>query len=98
MPLGNTIRGFYFKVNYDSITIYMIKSHKRWSPAEDSRLVRQVRAFPQNLNKCFIIVGEELGRSPGAVAARWYTTVSKDPKNAAIALITPVSKSFNRKK
>lgn len=44
-----------------------------------------------------MIVGEELGRSKGAVAARWYTTVSKDPKNAAIALITPVSKSINRK-
>lgn len=75
----------------------MTRTHKKWSPEEDSRLVRQVRAFPQNLNKCFMIVGEELGRSTTAVANRWYGTVSKDPKNAAMALITPVSKSFNRK-
>jgi len=74
-----------------------MSKNKRWSEQEDLRLVRQVRVFPQNLNKCFMIVGEELGRSKSAVAARWYTTVSKNPKYAAIAMITPCSKSFNRK-
>ena len=27
---------------------------RKWTPEEDARLLRQVRAFPQNLHKCFL--------------------------------------------
>lgn len=74
-----------------------MSKNKRWTKEEDTRLLRQVRAFPQNLNKCFIIVGEELGRSTGAVAARWYQYLSKDPKNPIIVTASPFQKMFNRK-
>lgn len=70
---------------------------RRWSPVEDSRLASQVRAFPQNLSKCFLIVAEETGRSPKAVAARWYQKVSKDPNNAAFVTVSANSKAVNRK-
>ena len=55
--------------------------NKRWTRAEDLRLIRQVNAFPQNLHKCFMIVAEELGRTENGVAGRWYNKLSKDPAN-----------------
>mgnify|MGYP005850259757 CR=1 FL=1 len=53
------------------------KSHKKWTEEEELRLIRQVRAFPQNLNKCFLLVSEELERTPAAVSAHWYSVTSK---------------------
>lgn len=70
---------------------------RKWTPVEDSRLASQVRAFPQNLSKCFLVVAEELGRSKCAVASRWYQKVSKDPRNAAFVTVSQHSKSVNRK-
>ena len=55
----------------------MRNQSRRWSQEEDKRLLRQVRAFPQNLNKCFIIVAEETGRTKSAVAGHWYNSLSK---------------------
>jgi len=74
-----------------------MSNNRKWTKDEDTRLLRQVKAFPQNLNQCFIIVGEELGRSKGAVAARWYQHVSRDPMNAAFLSISTKQKMFNRK-
>ena len=70
---------------------------KRWTPEEDRRLLQQIRVFPQNLSKCFIIVGEVVGRSPQACAARWYTKLSKDPANAIFLTISEKHKTLNRK-
>lgn len=53
------------------------KSHKKWTEEEEQRLIRQVRAFPQNLNKCFLLVSEELDRTPTAISAHWYSVTSK---------------------
>lgn len=50
---------------------------RKWTQEEDERLLRQVEAFPQNLSKCFMVVAEEIGRSPQAVSAHWYTSLSK---------------------
>lgn len=50
---------------------------KKWTREEDAMLLRQVRAFPQNLHKCFLIVSEQTGRTDKAVAAHWYQAVSK---------------------
>ncbi len=53
------------------------RTAKKWTEEEEQRLIRQVRAFPQNLNKCFLIVSEEIERSPAAVASHWYSVTSK---------------------
>ena len=52
--------------------------NKKWTEAEESRLREQVRLFPQNLSKCFLIVSEVTGRTQSAVANRWYNKVSKE--------------------
>lgn len=71
--------------------------NKRWTLAEDERLARQVKAFPQNLHKCFLMVAEELGRTESAVAGRWYQHVSKDPANVCFFTASPKHVSKNRK-
>ena len=71
--------------------------NKRWTTAEDERLARQVKAFPQNLHKCFLMVAEELGRTESAVAGRWYQHVSKDPANVCFFTASPKHVSKNRK-
>lgn len=70
---------------------------KRWTPEEDKRLLQQIRVFPNNLQKCFIIVSEVTGRSPGACANRWYTKLSKDPDNAMFLTVSSHHKILNRK-
>lgn len=75
----------------------MANYNKRWTEAEDIRLLRQVKAFPQNLHKCFIIVAEELERTEGAVANHWYSKVSKDPRNTCFFTASPKHISRNRK-
>ena len=69
-------------------------SNKRWTRQEDQRLLRQVRQFPQNLHKCFLIVAEATGRTEGAVANRWYSKLSKDPE--ALCFFTASSKHVSR--
>ncbi len=70
---------------------------KRWTSNEEDRLLRQVRAFPQNLHKCFLIVSEETGRTPGAVANHWYTVTSKKPENMCFFTASAKHISKNRK-
>lgn len=70
---------------------------RRWTEEEDKRLLQQVRVFPQNLSKCFIIVAEVLDRTPTACAARWYTKLSKDPSNAIFLTVSAKHKTLNRK-
>ena len=73
------------------------RTSRRWSQAEDQRLLRQVKTFPQNLHKCFLIVAEEIGRTEGAVANHWYTVVSKKPENMCFFTASPRHVSKNRK-
>lgn len=75
----------------------MAKQLKRWSVEEDKLLIRQVSAFPQNLNKCFIVVSEVTGRSVGAVSNHWYTKVSKDPSILCFFTASEKHISKNRK-
>jgi len=70
---------------------------RRWTSEEDDRLLRQVRAFPQNLHKCFIIVSEEIGRTDKAVAAHWYQHLSKKPDAMCFFTASPRHVSKNRK-
>ena len=74
-----------------------VRHCRKWTRAEDLRLLRQVQAFPQNLSKCFMIVAEELGRTKSGVAGRWYQFVSKDPANTCFFTASPKHVSKNRK-
>lgn len=67
---------------------------KRWSHKEDQRLLRQIKLYPQNLHKCFLVVAEITGRTEGAVANRWYSKLSKDPD--ALCFFTASSKHVSR--
>ena len=71
--------------------------NKRWTKEEDELLLRQVRAFPQNLSKCFLIEGQSTNRSQRAVANHWYTSLSK--RSDVLCFFTASSKhvSKNRK-
>lgn len=71
--------------------------NRRWTRQEEQRLLDQVRVFPQNLHHCFMIVAEEIGRTPLAVANHWYTKVSKDPENMCFFTASPRHVSRNRK-
>lgn len=51
----------------------------RWTEEENKLLCSQVRAFPQNLSRCFIMVAEQTGRSVSAVSQHWYEYLSKMP-------------------
>ena len=70
---------------------------KRWTAEEDKKLLTQVRVFPQNLKKCFMIVSEETGRTVGAVSNHWYTKLSKDPDNLVFFTASAKHVSRNRK-
>ena len=73
------------------------RRNRRWTVQEEERLLEQVRLFPQNLHKCFIIVSEVTGRTPGAVANHWYSKVSKDPDSMCFFTASPRHVSRNRK-
>lgn len=55
----------------------MSRTYRKWTEEEDQLLLRQVRAFPQNLSKCFLMVAQNTDRTPQAVANHWYSIVSK---------------------
>lgn len=75
----------------------MNRTNRKWTEEEDQRLLQQVRTFPQNLSKCFLIVAEVTGRTPGAVANHWYTVVSKKPNSTCFFTASSKHISRNRK-
>lgn len=75
----------------------MDKNRSKWTEEEEKRLLQQVRAFPQNLSKCFIIVSEVIGRSPRAVEQHWYTVLSKRPDVTCFFTASPKHIARNRK-
>jgi len=74
-----------------------MSNQRKWTQAEDTRLLRQVKAFPQNLTRCFLIVAEELDRTPKGVAGHWYQSLSKRPDSIAFLTVSEHNKLFNRK-
>lgn len=62
-----------------SVETVTVRTAKKWTEDEEQRLIRQVRAFPQNLNRCFLIISEEIERTPAAIASHWYSVTSKRP-------------------
>lgn len=73
------------------------RQRRKWTHEEEAVLLRYVKARPQNLHRCFMMVAEQLGRTENSVAARWYTKVSKDPANTCFFMASPRHVSRNRK-
>lgn len=74
-----------------------VNPSRRWTAQEESTLLQQVKGMPQNLSKCFFMVADEIGRTPGAVANHWYTVTSKKPENIAYLFFTSSYVCRNRK-
>ena len=74
-----------------------MKEKKRWSTAEDSIVVDQVRKSPTNLKQAFREAARVTGRSERACSLRWYTVLSKDKKNACFIIKSSKQKALNRK-
>lgn len=70
---------------------------KKWTDGEDALLFDRVRMSSTNLAKCFLVVADELQRSPKSVAHRWYTVVSKKEGLCAFGVISSQHFSKNRK-
>ena len=70
---------------------------KRWTIAEDSIVVAQVRKFPTNLTHAFKEAAKETDRTASACAYRWYSMLSKDSYNACFITISGNQKSLNIK-
>ena len=74
-----------------------MSKNRIWTSQEDATVVRYVKARPQNLHKCFVMVAEQIDRTPGAVASHWYTKLSKDPGNLCFFTASTKHVSKNRK-
>ena len=75
----------------------MARRLNRWTPREERLLLDEVRAFPQNLARCFMLVSESTGRTQSAVANHWYTVTSKKPEALCFFTASPKHVSKNRK-
>ena len=71
--------------------------NKRWTSAEDTQVVDQVRKSPTNLKQAFKEAARVTGRSEVACSQRWYTVLSKDKSNACFITVSGQHKSLNRK-
>lgn len=85
------------KKNFNFDDCQEVRAGRRWRRDEDLKLIRQVQARPQNLRYCFMIVADELGRTEGAVAGRWYSKVSKDETNLCFFTASSKHVAKNRK-
>ena len=70
---------------------------RRYTEDEEQRIIRQAKAFPQNLRRGFKIVAEELDRTPGAISNHWYTVTSKRPEAVCFFTASEKHVSKNRK-
>lgn len=75
----------------------MNRTIRKWTEEEDRILLQHVKNSPQNLSRCFLAVSEVIHRSPKAVAAHWYTVVSKNSDTICFFTASSHSVSKNRK-
>lgn len=73
------------------------RDNHRWTNEEDQRILRHIKARPQNLRFCFTMVAEEIGRTDKAVAAHWYQVLSKKPEVMCFFTASPHHIAKNRK-
>lgn len=78
----------------------MSNNYKKWTLEEDSILIAQVKANPQNLQLAFFLTSTRVHRSKNACSNRWYQVLSKNNANTNNICFTIFSKSMygiNRK-
>lgn len=68
-----------------------------WTKEEDDTLLRYIIAGVSNLNQCFIMVAEQINRTPAAVGSHWYQVLSKRPDVQAFFTASSNHVSMNRK-
>jgi len=73
------------------------RTKKSWTNEEDETLIRYMMAYPTNLKRGFETVSEQTGRTFGAVASHWYTSVSKRPNVNVFFTVSGSHKARNRK-
>lgn len=80
----------------------MANQNKRWSQEEEKCLLKYVKVYPHNLSKSFLLVSEELydkgyNRTPTAVQAHWYSSLSKKPEALCFFTASAQHVAKNRK-
>lgn len=71
---------------------------RRWGKEEDDTLLRYMDAHGiGNLKACFIAVAEQIGRTPTAVAAHWYSVLSMKKDVKVFNRISKTDILWNRK-
>ena len=83
--------------NSSQVSEQTVNHVRCWNPEEEALLTRTVRARPQNLHQCFLMVSEQIGRTPQGVQAHWYAVTSKKPENMCFFTASPHHVSKNRK-
>lgn len=75
----DAVRRHYYKsrIQEDGQEASSSNAPRKWTKEEDDILLRYVMAGVGNLNFCFIAVAEQIGRTPCAVSAHWYSVLSK---------------------
>ena len=77
------------------------KSVKRWTKAEDKKILKAIKKSPENLHKAFMLVSSKIGRSEAACSQRWYSYISKsnlsDVNNICFAIVSKNKYAVNRK-
>ena len=78
-----------------------MSKNRKWTSAEDSKLIAQVKVSPQNLKAAFNRASKELKRTTGACSNRWYTVLSKsykdNPDAVCFAVFSKKNYGVNRK-
>lgn len=76
-------------------------NNRRWTKAEDKKIITAVKRSPENLHKAFLAVSKRTDRTPGACSTRWYNYVSKlyseDVNDACFAIYSKNKYAINRK-
>lgn len=70
---------------------------KKWTQAEEDRLIKNVEKHVLCLTKAFEITSKEIQRSPSAVAGHWYSRTSIQCGRTLFATISGKHVAVNRK-
>lgn len=70
---------------------------RKWTEEENQILIRYIKPRINNLHACFMLVSEQINRTPCAIAAHWYSVLSKRPDVQVLVTASENSVQINRK-